>query len=101
MEPLRYCIFHLYCILFLTRHHILSFEDLSTVFTLEAGDIIATGTPAGVGAGRDPQEWMYDGDVVEATVEGIDTSTINGVKPVPDTLAWENDDPVHDVPVGV
>ena len=31
-------------------------EDLSTVFTLEAGDIIATGTPAGVGAGRDPQE---------------------------------------------
>jgi 2-keto-4-pentenoate hydratase/2-oxohepta-3-ene-1,7-dioic acid hydratase in catechol pathway len=48
-------------------------EDLSTVFTLEAGDIIATGTPAGVGAGRDPQEWMHDGDVVEATVEGIGT----------------------------
>lgn len=45
--------------------------DLSTVFTLEAGDIIATGTPAGVGAGRNPQEWMWDGDVVEATVEGI------------------------------
>lgn len=48
-------------------------EDLSTVFTLEAGDIIATGTPAGVGAGRNPQEWMWDGDVVEATVEGIGT----------------------------
>jgi len=48
-------------------------EDLSTVFTLEAGDIIATGTPAGVGAGRSPQEWMWDGDVVEATVEGIGT----------------------------
>lgn len=48
-------------------------EDLSTVFTLEAGDIIATGTPAGVGAGREPQEWMYHGDVVEATVEGIGT----------------------------
>uniref|UniRef100_UPI00404987B0 fumarylacetoacetate hydrolase family protein n=1 Tax=Flavobacterium sp. TaxID=239 RepID=UPI00404987B0 len=46
-------------------------EDLSTVFTLEAGDIIATGTPAGVGAGRNPQEWLHDGDVVEATVEGI------------------------------
>ena len=30
-------------------------NDLSTVFTLEAGDIIATGTPAGVGAGRNPQ----------------------------------------------
>ena len=48
-------------------------EELSTVFTLEPGDIIATGTPAGVGAGRDPQEWMWDGDVVEATVEGIGT----------------------------
>ncbi len=48
-------------------------EDLSTVFTLEPGDIIATGTPAGVGAGRNPQEFMKDGDVVEATVEGIGT----------------------------
>lgn len=56
-------------------------EDLSTVFTLEPGDIIATGTPAGVGAGRDPQEWMYDGDVVEATVEGIGT-IINTVKEI-------------------
>lgn len=46
-------------------------EDLSTVFTIEPGDIIATGTPAGVGAGRDPQEWLHDGDVIEATVEGI------------------------------
>ena len=54
-------------------------EDLSTVFTLEPGDIIATGTPAGVGAGRNPQEWMWDGDVVEATVEGIGTLT-NTVK---------------------
>jgi 2-keto-4-pentenoate hydratase/2-oxohepta-3-ene-1,7-dioic acid hydratase in catechol pathway len=56
-------------------------EDLSTVFTLEPGDIIATGTPAGVGAGRDPQEWMYDGDVVEATVEGIGT-LINTIKEI-------------------
>ena len=56
-------------------------EDLSTVFTLEAGDIIATGTPAGVGAGRAPQEWMYDGDVVEATVEGIGT-IVNTIKEI-------------------
>lgn len=56
-------------------------EDLSIVFTLEAGDIIATGTPAGVGAGRDPQEWMYDGDVVEATVEGIGT-IVNTIKEI-------------------
>ena len=56
-------------------------EDLSIVFTLEPGDIIATGTPAGVGAGRDPQEWMHNGDVVEATVEGIGTIT-NTVKEI-------------------
>jgi 2-keto-4-pentenoate hydratase/2-oxohepta-3-ene-1,7-dioic acid hydratase in catechol pathway len=56
-------------------------EDLSTVFTLESGDIIATGTPAGVGAGRSPQEWLQDGDVVEATVEGIGT-IVNTVKEI-------------------
>jgi 2-keto-4-pentenoate hydratase/2-oxohepta-3-ene-1,7-dioic acid hydratase in catechol pathway len=56
-------------------------EDLSTVFTIEPGDIIATGTPAGVGAGRTPQEWMWEGDVVEATVEGIGT-IVNTVKEI-------------------
>ncbi|NMH25150.1 fumarylacetoacetate hydrolase family protein [Flavobacterium solisilvae] len=56
-------------------------EDLSIVFTLEPGDIIATGTPAGVGAGRNPQEWLYDGDIVEATVEGIGT-IVNTVKEI-------------------
>lgn len=47
--------------------------DLSTGITLEPGDVIASGTPAGVGAGRDPQEWLWPGDVVRATVEGIGT----------------------------
>jgi len=56
-------------------------EDLSIVFTLERGDIIATGTPSGVGAGRSPQEWLFDGDVIEATVEGIGT-IVNTVKEV-------------------
>ena len=56
-------------------------EDLSTVFTIEPGDIVATGTPAGVGAGREPQEWMWDGDVVEATVEGIGT-IVNTIKEI-------------------
>ena len=45
--------------------------DLSSGITLEPGDVIATGTPAGVGAGRDPQEWMWPGDVIECGVEGI------------------------------
>jgi 2-keto-4-pentenoate hydratase/2-oxohepta-3-ene-1,7-dioic acid hydratase in catechol pathway len=47
--------------------------DLSKGITLEPGDIIATGTPEGVGAGRDPQEWLWPGDVMEAYVEGIGT----------------------------
>jgi len=47
--------------------------DISQGITLEPGDIIASGTPAGVGAGRNPQEWMWPGDVVVATVEGIGT----------------------------
>jgi 2-keto-4-pentenoate hydratase/2-oxohepta-3-ene-1,7-dioic acid hydratase in catechol pathway len=46
-------------------------EWLSKGLTLEAGDIIATGTPEGVGMGRTPQEFLADGDVVEAEVEGI------------------------------
>ena len=47
--------------------------DISRVITLEPGDIIATGTPEGVGAGRNPQEWMWPGDTVVACVEGIGT----------------------------
>ncbi len=41
--------------------------------TLEPGDVILTGTPAGVGAARDPQRWLQHGDVVEITIEGIGT----------------------------
>ena len=48
-------------------------SDISAGITLEPGDIIATGTPEGVGAGRNPQEWLWPGDVVEAFVEGIGT----------------------------
>jgi len=47
--------------------------DISKGITLEPGDIIATGTPAGVGAGMDPQEWLRPGDVIVATVDGIGT----------------------------
>lgn len=46
-------------------------SDISSGITLEPGDIIATGTPSGVGAGRDPQEWMWPGDVIECGVDGI------------------------------
>jgi 2-keto-4-pentenoate hydratase/2-oxohepta-3-ene-1,7-dioic acid hydratase in catechol pathway len=46
-------------------------EVLSLGLTLEAGDIISTGTPEGVGMGRTPQEWLAIGDVMETEVEGI------------------------------
>jgi 2-keto-4-pentenoate hydratase/2-oxohepta-3-ene-1,7-dioic acid hydratase in catechol pathway len=47
--------------------------DLSVGITLEPGDIIATGTPSGVGAGRNPQEWLWPGNVVQASVQHIGT----------------------------
>jgi 2-keto-4-pentenoate hydratase/2-oxohepta-3-ene-1,7-dioic acid hydratase in catechol pathway len=41
------------------------------VLTLEPGDVIATGTPAGVGAGRQPPRFLAPGDVVVAEVDGV------------------------------
>jgi len=46
-------------------------ESLSRGLTIEAGDLIATGTPEGVGLARTPQEFLSDGDLVETEVEGI------------------------------
>jgi 2-keto-4-pentenoate hydratase/2-oxohepta-3-ene-1,7-dioic acid hydratase in catechol pathway len=46
-------------------------ESLSLGMTLEPGDLIATGTPEGVGLGRTPPEYLNDGDVVETEIEGI------------------------------
>lgn len=48
-----------------------SIAVLSAGMTLEAGDIIATGTPSGVGFSRTPPEFLKPGDVVEAEVEGV------------------------------
>ncbi len=44
---------------------------LSTAFTLEPGDLIATGTPEGVGVGMEPPVFLKPGDVVRCEVEGI------------------------------
>jgi acylpyruvate hydrolase len=44
---------------------------LSQSFTLEPGDIIATGTPSGVGFARDPPEFLKPGDIVELYIERI------------------------------
>ena len=44
---------------------------LTTAFTLEPGDLIATGTPEGVGVGMDPPVFLKPGDVVRCEVDGI------------------------------
>ena len=44
---------------------------LSSAFTLEPGDLIATGTPEGVGAGMQPPAFLQPGDVVRCEIEGI------------------------------
>jgi 2-keto-4-pentenoate hydratase/2-oxohepta-3-ene-1,7-dioic acid hydratase in catechol pathway len=43
----------------------------SRLMTLEPGDVILTGTPAGVGAARTPPRWLRDGDVVEVAIERV------------------------------
>ena len=46
-------------------------EHLSTAFTPEPGDIISTGTPAGVGMARRPPAWLRAGDTVRIEIDGI------------------------------
>jgi 2,4-didehydro-3-deoxy-L-rhamnonate hydrolase len=46
-------------------------EHLTTIMTLEPGDVIATGTPSGVGFGRKPQEFLRSGDRMVAEIEGL------------------------------
>ncbi|GGJ53174.1 fumarylacetoacetate hydrolase [Sphingopyxis bauzanensis] len=55
---------------------------LSEAFELSPGDVIATGTPAGVGLARTPPLWMKAGDVCEVEIEGIGTLR-NVVQPEP------------------
>ena len=50
-------------------HYLVSY--LSALMTLAAGDVIATGTPPGVGLGMNPPQFLKVGDVVEVEVEGL------------------------------
>lgn len=45
--------------------------DITSVITLEPGDVIATGTPAGVGFSRTPPVFLTPGDTVEIEIEGL------------------------------
>jgi 2-keto-4-pentenoate hydratase/2-oxohepta-3-ene-1,7-dioic acid hydratase in catechol pathway len=47
--------------------------DITSGMTLEPGDVIATGSPQGVGAAVHPPTFLKPGDVVECTIEGIGT----------------------------
>jgi 2,4-didehydro-3-deoxy-L-rhamnonate hydrolase len=47
---------------------------ISQFMTLLPGDVISTGTPAGVGLGMNPQVYLKDGDVMELGIEGLGTS---------------------------
>ena len=61
-------------------------EYLTTAIPLEPGTVIATGTPAGVGAGFDPPRFLAHGDVVRIEIEGIGELTnpvVQGAAPVP------------------
>jgi acylpyruvate hydrolase len=44
---------------------------LSEAISLETGDVLVTGTPAGIGLFRNPKLWMKPGDVCEVEIEGV------------------------------
>jgi len=58
---------------------------LTAAFTLEPGDVIFTGTPAGVGAGFDPPKWLKAGDRVRIEIDGLGHIE-NEIVPEPDTM---------------
>lgn len=54
--------------------------EISRFVTLEPGDVILTGTPAGVGKGMDPPTYLKEGDTVKISIEGIGTLSNRFVK---------------------
>jgi 2-keto-4-pentenoate hydratase/2-oxohepta-3-ene-1,7-dioic acid hydratase in catechol pathway len=50
-------------------------EYLSSISPLLPGDIISTGTPSGVGMGRNPKRWLQPGETITVTVEGLSSLT--------------------------
>ena len=63
-------------------------EFFSSFTTLKPGDIIATGTPGGVGFARKPPVWLQPGDLIEVTVDGIGTIRNRVVAESADLTAW-------------
>ena len=63
-------------------------EHLSTAFTLEAGDVISTGTPSGVIAGMQNKVWLKPGDVVKIEIEKIGSIENTIVEEPSDTVLY-------------
>jgi len=63
-------------------------EFFSSFTTLRPGDVIATGTPGGVGFARKPPVWLQPGDVIEITIEGVGTIRNRVVAESGDHSGW-------------
>jgi acylpyruvate hydrolase len=63
-------------------------EYLSSFTTLVPGDVIATGTPGGVGFARTPPVWLTPGDIIEVTVEGVGSLRNRVVAEEADRTNW-------------
>ncbi|MNT62048.1 Ureidoglycolate lyase [compost metagenome] len=62
---------------------------ISEAITLEAGDLIVAGTPAGIGHAREPRLYMKPGDICEVEIEriGLLRNRVQSAAPAPQTLA--------------
>ena len=69
-------------------------EYLSSFTTLRPGDVIATGTPGGVGFARQPPVWMVPGDTIEVSIEGVGRIANRVVAESTDVSAWPGTPPV-------
>jgi len=71
-------------------------EFFSSFTRLMPGDVIATGTPGGVGFARTPPVWMHPGDVIEVTVEGVGTirNHVVAEKGAPSDWRWQPGQPL-------
>ncbi|HWG65357.1 MAG TPA: fumarylacetoacetate hydrolase family protein [Streptosporangiaceae bacterium] len=70
-------------------------EFFSSFTRLAPGDVIATGTPGGVGFARTPPVWMHPGDIIEVSVEGIGTirNRIVAEEGAPSDWRWRPGEP--------
>ena len=63
-------------------------EFFSSFTTLRPGDVIATGTPGGVGFARNPPVWLQPGDVIEISIEGVGSIRNRVVAETGDQAGW-------------